>query len=231
MPGSTVLVVDDDFSLREFLKISLQAHGYQTLEAPTGEQALELAASVLPDAVLLDIGLPDGSGLEVTRSLREWTSIPILVVSVRDDEETIVQALDGGADDYLSKPFKVNELLARLRAALRRKGSILQEATLVCGVIVLDGDRRLVEVQGQRVALTPNEFSLLQVLMQNQGKVVTHKQLLRAVWGEKFLNEVQLLRVHVSNLRKKLEVFDGLPRYLSNEPSIGYRLSAPLERG
>lgn len=227
MANSTVLVVDDDFSLREFLKISLQAHGYKTLEAPTGRQALELAATSLPDAILLDLGLPDGSGLEVTRSLREWTSIPILVVSVRDDEETIVQSLDDGADDYLSKPFKMNELLARLRAALRRKGTVLQEATLVCGAIVLDPDRRFVEVTGQRVALTPNEFSLLQVLMQNQGRVVTHKQLLRAVWGEKFLSETQLLRVHVSNLRKKLEVFEGLPRYLSNEPSIGYRLSAP----
>jgi len=228
-PSATLLVVDDEASLREFLSISLSAHNYKILEAGTGQEALQAAAQHKPDAILLDWGLPDISGVEVTRNLRQWTWIPILFVSVRDDEETIVNALDAGADDYLTKPFRLPELLARLRAALRRKPDRVSEGVLTCGQIRLDQDARTVNVSGHRINLTPNEFGILQQLLLNQGRVVSHRQLLNSVWGEGQTPETHILRVHVSNLRKKLEAFESLPEYITNEPGIGYRLTSPEE--
>lgn len=224
---ATVLVVDDESSIREFLTITLQSHHYQTLTAQTGEEALEMASKHKPDVILLDWGLPGLTGVEVTRAIRRWTWTPIIFLSVRDDEETIVNALDAGADDYLCKPFRLPELLARLRACLRRKDSDIKEPTLVCGKLTLNLDTRIVTVSGKRVNLTPNEFGILQQLMIHQGKVVSHRQLLQTVWGESQAPETHILRVHVSNLRKKLEAFESLAEYLSNEPGIGYRLSAP----
>lgn len=225
--NQTILVVDDDPALREFLKISLESRGYEALEAAHGTSALELTRKHDPDALLLDLGLPDMSGLEVIRHLRDYMSTPILVISVEDAEEVVVQALDGGADDYLTKPFRLSELLARLRAALRRQPHLLKTAPLQCGPLCLDPESREVKVSDHSVSLTPNEFSILKILVENQGRVVTHKHLLRAVWGEAYLEETQLLRVHVSNLRRKLEAFQELAHYLRNEPSIGYRLSPP----
>lgn len=223
----SVLVVDDDPSLRQLLRISLEAHGYGVDEAGSGTAALELARALGPDAVLLDLGLPDMSGLEVARRIRGWTWVPIVVLSVQDDEATVVEALDSGADDYLSKPFRVNELLARLRASLRRKHASISRGTLACGLLSLNQDARSVWVNGVEVRLTPNEFSVLQVLMQNEGRVMTHKQILGAVWGDESMYETQILRVHISNLRKKLERFDSLAQYIRNEPGVGYRLLAP----
>ena len=226
---STILVVDDDAPLREFLNISLSAHGYEVLEAGSGAAALSCVQTHAPDALLLDCGLPDLSGVEVTRLLRKWSWTPVLFVSVRDDEETIVSALDAGADDYLTKPFRLPELLARLRAALRRKPGMVSEGVLRCGKLKLDQDARSVTVAGQRANLTPNEFGILQQLMLNQGRVVSHHKLLYSVWGEAQALDNHLLRVHMSNLRKKLEAFETLSEYIINEPGIGYRLSCPEE--
>jgi two-component system KDP operon response regulator KdpE len=222
-----VLIVDDETALREFLRISLSAHRYEVYEAATGEEALQMVRQVQPAGVLLDFGLPDMDGIEVTRQLRSWTGTPILFVSVRDDEQTIVRALDAGADDYLTKPFRLPELLARLRAALRRTSPVAPEGRLVCGKISLDQDSRHVTIDGQRINLTPNEFSILHELLQHQGRVVSHRQLRLAVWGEAQPAETHLLRVHISNLRKKLESFESLAEYISNEPGIGYRLANP----
>ena len=221
------MVVDDDFALRQFLRIGLSAKGYLVLEAECGSEALQLARKRKPDAILLDLGLPDMSGLEVARRLRTWTWTPLLVVSVQNEESVTVEALDIGADDYLTKPFKLNELLARLRASIRRSHLLQSEGVLNCGAISLDQDRRMVTVSGCRVSLTPNEYSILQFLMQNEGRVLTHRQLLEKVWGKEFLDETQLLRVHISNLRKKIEGFESLPQYIGNEPGVGYRLSVP----
>ena len=227
--AASILVVDDEGPLREFLNISLAAHNYRMIEADCGEAAIQAVQAHKPDAILLDWGLPDMSGVEVTRALRKWTWTPILFVSVRDDEETIVSALDAGADDYLTKPFRLPELLARLRAALRRKPGTVSEGVLRCGKISLDQDSRNVTVAGNRINLTPNEFGILQQLMLNQGRVVSHRQLLHSVWGEAQAPETHILRVHLSNLRKKLEAFDSLPEYITNEPGIGYRLTPPEE--
>ncbi len=224
----SVLVVDDDFALRQFLTISLQAQGYTVLEASTGMRAVELVLESRPELVLLDLGLPDLNGLEVIRRLRTWTWLPIIVISVQNEEAVIVEALDLGADDYLVKPFKINELSARLRAAHRRTQALPVEGALSCGSIFLDQDRRLVTVAGEKVPLTPNEFSILLCLMQNQGRVVTHGKLLSQVWGPEFAEDRQLLRVHISNLRKKLEVFPCTTGCITNETGVGYRL---LEEG
>jgi len=223
----SILVVDDDAPLREFISISLSAHSYNVLQADCGEEALRQVRTLNPDAVLLDWGLPDLSGVEVTRQLRQWTWTPILFVSVRDDEETIVSALDAGADDFLNKPFRMPELLARLRAALRRKPGVVYEGLLRCGEIVLDRDARAVTVGGQRANLTPNEYGILLQLMLNQGRVVSHRKLIHAVWGDAEGPDTHSLRVHVSNLRKKLEAYESVAGYITNEPGIGYRLTSP----
>lgn len=230
-PQGPILIVDDDFSLRQFLKISLNANGYPTVEAADGTTALELAHQCRPSAVLLDLGLPDISGLEVTRRLRTWTWTPIIVISVRDEDSITVEALDLGADDYLTKPFQLNVMLARLRVALRRREPKDEGGVLHCGAIALDQDRRLVTVAGARVALTPNEYAILAQLMLQKERLLTHRELLSKVWGEEFAQETQLLRVHISNLRKKLESFDTIPAYIQNDPGVGYRLAAAPDRG
>lgn len=224
-----ILVVDDDRALREFLSIALSANHYQVEECDRGRDAIESVQVHPPDAVLLDLGLPDLSGLEVTRRIRSWTWLPILVISVQDEESTVVEALDSGADDYLVKPFQTSVLLARLRAVLRRKQHLPDTEFLHCGDIRMDPSRRLVTISGHRVDLTPNEFALLRVLLKYQGRVVTHHVLLTEVWGGEFALERPLLRVHISNLRKKLERYEGLARYLVNETGVGYRLNEPSD--
>lgn len=229
MDSKRLLVVDDDRALRQILAIALTANGYFVEECGKGRDALEVLAVRQPDAVLLDLGLPDLDGLEVTRRIRSWTWVPILVISVQDEERTVVEALDAGADDYLVKPFQTNVLLARLRAVLRRKQNLPETELLNCGEISMDPARRLVTIGGRRTDLTPNEFGLLRVLLKNQGRVVTHAALLGEVWGREFVHERPLLRVHISNLRKKLEQFEGLACYLVNETGVGYRLSEPQD--
>jgi two-component system, OmpR family, KDP operon response regulator KdpE len=218
-----LLVVDDECSIRRFLSASLSAQ-YQVLEAATGEETLAVTASEHPDILILDLGLPDMDGVEVTRRLREWTQIPIIVISVRDREEDKIAALDAGADDYLTKPIAAGELMARLRAALRR--SITPEPPPVYQVAGLRVDLTLrdVVVNGRAAALTPTEYDILRIFIQNAGKVLTHQQLVQAVWGTSFEADAHLLRVNISNLRRKIETDSARPRYIVTEAGVGYRL-------
>lgn len=218
------LVVDDEPAVRRFLKTSLTPRGYEVKEASTGQEAIEMVASSRPDVILLDLGLPDMDGVEVTRVLREWCSIPIIVLSVRDRENDKVAALDAGADDYLSKPFGLNELTARLRAALRRVQQTTDEPTIVSGPLRLDLANRQVTRHGQSVALTPTEYDILRVLGRHHGKVVTHSRLISEVWGH-LEQDLHTLRVNVSNLRRKIEDEPARPVLLVTEPGVGYRLN------
>lgn len=224
MSGKRILIVDDERAIRRFLRLILEAHGYAVLEAVDGQEALQLTATQRPDLLLLDLGLPDIDGVEVLRRLREWTGVPVIVLSVREQEEDKIAALDAGADDYLTKPFGAGELLARIRAALRRSISPPSDPVFEIGDLRVDLARRLVTRQGQRIELTPTEFALLRVLIQHAGKVLTHRQLLRAVWGPGYENDVHLLRVTISNLRRKLEPDPSRPRYIQTELGVGYRI-------
>ncbi len=220
-----ILVVDDDRAIRRFLRTSLTAHGYVVFEAETGQQALQDVMTHRPDVIILDLGLPDLDGVEVTRQLREWSQIPIIILSVREYEEDKVAALDAGADDYLTKPFGVGELMARLRVAQRHAISQVDEtAEFELGDLKVDLARRVVTVKREEVQLTPTEYALLRVLIKYAGKVLTHHQLLREVWGPGYEQEKHLLRVNMSNLRSKLEVEPARPQYILTEPGVGYRL-------
>ena len=220
--GSRVLVVDDERAIRRFLQLSLSAHGHKILEATSGQEALSAAATGHPDVIILDLGLPDMDGIEVVRRLREWTQTPIIILSVREAEADKVAALDAGADDYLTKPFGVGELLARLRVVLRRVQPAA-EPVFVRGDLVVDLARRRVTVSGREVQLTPTEYELLRILVTHSGKVLTHTQLLRQVWGVAYADETHLLRVNISNLRRKIEREPARPRYIITEPGVGYR--------
>jgi len=224
--GARVLVVDDEPAIRRFLRASLAAHGYAVFEADSGEAALTAVRADRPDLVVLDLGLPDLDGIEVTRLLREWTHIPIIILSVRGQEADKIAALDAGADDYVTKPFGAGELLARMRVALRRAGQSSAEPVFACDNLIMDLARRLVTVGGRQVELTPTEYDLLRVLVMNAGKVLTHRQLLREVWGMGYEQEMHMLRVNISNLRRKIEPDPTRPRYILTEPGVGYRLRA-----
>lgn len=218
-----ILVVDDERSIRRFLKVSLGSQ-FTVLEAANGEEALAAVAAEHPDLVILDLGLPDMDGLEVTRRLREWTQVPIIVVSVREREQDKIAALDAGADDYLTKPFGVGELMARLRVALRRSAQPENEPVFQSGSLMVDLNSRDVRMDGTTIALTPTEYDLLRNLLKHAGKVVTHDQLLRAVWGTAYENETHMLQVNISNLRRKIEPDPSRPTYIVTEPGVGYRL-------
>ena len=222
--GPRVLVVDDEQAIRRFLKTSLAANGCVVFEAASGQDALAAVVNHRPDVVILDLGLPDMDGLEVTQRLREWTQIPIIILSVRGQETDKIAALDTGADDYLTKPFGVGELMARLRVVLRHMAHPANEPVFVSAGLMVDLARRLVTVNDQEVQLTPTEYDLLRVLVTHVGKVVTHTQLLRQVWGLGYETEAHLLRVNISNLRRKIEPDAARPRYLVTEPGVGYRL-------
>lgn len=225
-PALRVLVVDDEASIRKFLRASLAAQDYQVYEAATGQDALAAVLAHRPDLMILDLGLPDIEGIEVTRQLREWSQIPIIILSVREHESEKVAALDAGADDYLTKPFGISELLARMRAALRRRLAESDAPVFTTGELTVDLARHVVTVAGQEVQLTPTEYDLLRVLVTNAGKVITHRQLLHQVWGVAYEQEAHLLRVNISNLRHKLEADPTRPRYIVTEPGVGYRLRA-----
>jgi two-component system, OmpR family, KDP operon response regulator KdpE len=222
--GPRILIVDDEPAIRRFLHSLLPAHGFTVLEAGTGEAALAAMASQHPDVVVLDLGLPDLDGVQVTRLLREWTQIPIIVLSVRGAEQDKVAALDAGADDYLTKPFGSQELLARLRVALRRAAQASVEPIFVSDNLSVDLARRLVTVDGKEVQLTPTEYDLLKLLVTNAGKVLTHHHILRAIWGVGYEQEMHMLRVNISNLRRKIEPDPMRPRFILTEPGVGYRL-------
>jgi two-component system KDP operon response regulator KdpE len=219
-----ILVVDDERAIRRLLNVTLTASDYQIYEAERGQSAIEAVVIHRPDLVILDLGLPDMDGVEVVHAVREWSQIPILILSVRDQENQKIAALDAGADDYLTKPFGVGELMARLRVALRRTAGDAQTPIVTSGELEVDLTRRLVRVAGNEVQLTPTEYDLLRVLVQHAGKVLTHRQLLEAVWGKGYLDEMHLLRVNISNLRRKLEPEPTRPRYIITEPGVGYRL-------
>jgi two-component system KDP operon response regulator KdpE len=208
------------------LNLTLTSQGYETIEAVSGKEALTKAAAQKPDIVILDLGLPDIDGTEVTRLLREWTQIPIIILSVRGSEKDKIAALDLGADDYLTKPFVVGELLARVRAALRRSFKNAGETPFKTGDLEVDLERRIVKVAGNELQLTPNEYELLKVLVEHAGKVMTHKHLLLAIWGPEYFGEFHMLRVNISNLRRKIEPDPSRPQIIITESGVGYRLKA-----
>jgi two-component system KDP operon response regulator KdpE len=220
-----VLIVDDEPQIRRFLRTSLSAHGYHVIEASCGREAITLTTTERPELVLLDLGLPDMDGREVIRRLREWSAVPIIVVSVRGQEAEKIAALDGGADDYVTKPFGMGELLARLRTALRhRLQAEVEEPVFHSGGLSVDLVRRVVTVDGREVKLTPKEYDLLRALVTHAGKVITHRHLLREVWGPTSVDETHYLRVYIGQLRQKLEPDPARPRYLLTEAGVGYRL-------
>jgi two-component system KDP operon response regulator KdpE len=226
--GPRVLVVDDEPAIRRFLCTSLTAHDYSVFEAVNGQEALAAVLAHRPDLVILDLGLPDLDGIEVTRLLREWSAVPIIILTVQEQEAAKITALDAGADDYVTKPFGMGELLARMRVALRRAASPDAEPVFTTGELTVDLARRLVTVGEREVQLTPTEYDLLRVLVTNAGKVLTHRQLLRQVWGVGYQGEAHLLRVNMSNLRHKLEPDPACPNYIITEPGVGYRLRVSL---
>lgn len=226
-PTARALVVEDEPQMRRFLRASLSSHGYQVLEAETGGEAMRLATSHNPDIVLLDLGLPDMDGLELTLQLRGWSRVPIIVISARGREDDKVAALDAGADDYLTKPFGVNELLARMRVALRHARPRSEDADAVVlelGALRIDLARREVTSSGREVHLTPIEYKLLLLLAQHAGKVLTHSHILREVWGPGHQHQSHYVRVHMAELRKKIEENPARPRLIVTEPGVGYRL-------
>ena len=220
---SRILVVDDEPEIRRFLRASLRAKQYEVLEASNGTQALELMAQHQPDLMILDLGLPDIDGVEVTRRIREWSQIPIIILSVRDREKDKIEALDAGADDYLTKPFGVGELMARMRVVMRRIPSEAQESVFTVKGLKIDLSRHQVSLADKEIPLTPTEFDLLRVLIQNAGKVITHRQLIQKVWGSGYEDESRLLRVNISNLRHKIEPDPNQPYYILTELGVGYR--------
>jgi two-component system KDP operon response regulator KdpE len=224
--GDLVLVIEDEPQIRRFLRATLVSHGYRFAEATTAQIGLAQAATYNPQVIILDLGLPDFDGLEVTRRLREWTNVPIIVLSARGQEQDKIAALDAGADDYLTKPFGVGELVARIRVALRHAARVAEAAHQTCftaGNIQVDLDQRRVFVDAAEVHLTPIEYSLLTTLIRYAGKVVTHHQLLKEVWGEAYADESHYLRVYMGHLRRKLEADPARPQHLLTEPGVGYR--------
>ncbi len=221
-----VLVVDDEAPIRRYLRAALNAQGFTVYESASGEGALQAVLSHRPDIIILDLGLPDIDGIEVTRRLREWSQTPIIILSVREAEQDKIAALDAGADDYLTKPFGTGELMARMRVALRRHTNKTDEPVFRVEKLTMDVSRRLVMLGEQELSLTPTEYDLLRLLMQNAGKVLTHRQLLRQVWGTVYESEMHLLRVNISNLRRKIEPDPSRPHYLVTEAGVGYRMRA-----
>jgi two-component system, OmpR family, KDP operon response regulator KdpE len=226
-----ILVIEDELAIRRFLRASLSAEGYRLAEAETGQQGLSMAATQPPDLVMLDLGLPDIDGLQIIAELRRWSQVPIIILSARDQEKDKVIALDQGADDYLSKPFGIEELLARTRVALRHQAHIRGQPVdavprFSVGDLTVDLDVRRVFVRGQEAHLTPIEYRLLTTFVQHAGKVLTHRFLLKEVWGPGHTEETHYLRVFTASLRRKLEVDPARPRYLLTEQGVGYRLAA-----
>jgi two-component system KDP operon response regulator KdpE len=218
-----LLVVDDERPIRKFLRASLEGQ-FEIHEATTGEEALAAAISFRPDIIIMDLGLPDIDGVEVTRRLREWTQVPIVVISVREQEQEKIAALDAGADDYLTKPFGVGELMARIRVALRRSIRTEPEPVFTTASLQVDLSKREVQVEGKNVSLTPTEYDILKTFIKYAGKVLTHTQLLRLIWGTAYENETHMLQVNISNLRRKIEPDPVRPIFIITEPGVGYRL-------
>ncbi len=221
--GARILVIDDEHEIRRMLNIALSAHGYAVAEAASGKEGLSQALIFHPDLVVLDLGLPDLDGMEVIGHLREWSRIPVVILSVREHESDKIAALDAGADDYVTKPFSMGELLARIRVAIRRAAKTEDEPVLTFADLTIDLARRMVLLGREEVKLTPTEYEILKYLALHAGRVVTHRQLLRAVWGPNYQEETHYLRVYVGQLRRKIETDPAQPRYITTEPGVGYR--------
>ncbi|MGA3007575.1 MAG: response regulator [Opitutaceae bacterium] len=221
---SRLLIVDDEVQIRRLLRLALEAENYEVHEAATGQLGLTEAAGVHPDGIVLDLGLPDVDGKEVLRRLREWSQVPVLVLTVRDGEDDKIEALDAGADDYLTKPFSRRELLARLRAVLRRVQPAGDETVVRFGDVEIDFAARIVRRAGVEVKLTAKEYDLLRYLAQHRGRVVTHQQILRELWGANAEDSTHYLRVYMTHLRQKLEAEPRSPKFLQTESGVGYRL-------
>jgi two-component system KDP operon response regulator KdpE len=222
--GPVVLVVDDELQIRRFLRVSLETNGYRVHEAETGQSAIAEAARLRPDVMVLDMNLPDLDGIEVLKRVREWANTPVIILSVRDADRDKVAALDAGADDYLTKPFSTVELLARLRVARRHAQPEPDEPVIALGDVQIDLARRVVTRRGEPVKLTPTEYALLRLMAQHPGRVLTHRQILKAVWGPEYVEETHYLRVYFAQLRQKLEENPTIPRLIVTEPGVGYRL-------
>jgi len=226
-PAPVVLVIEDEAPIRKFLRTGLESQGFRLVEASTGGEGLTHASTRAPEVVLLDLGLPDMDGLDVVRRLREWSTVPIVVLSARGQERDKIQALDAGADDYVTKPFSMGELLARMRVALRHRARVqagVETSILEAGPLRIDLEKRHVTVSGNHVRLTPIEYRLLTTLARHAGKVLTHEQLLREVWGPGYTSQHHYLRVYMAQLRHKMEADPARPRLLLTEPGVGYRL-------
>ncbi len=228
--GAKILIVDDEPQIRRFLRASLTAHDYEVAEAGTGGEAVRVLTVQQPDVVVLDLGLPDMDGLEVISRVREWSEVPIIVLSIRADESDKIEALDRGADDYITKPFGMGELMARMRTALRHRerssGNDEPPVVRAVGGVEVDLAKRLVTRQGTAVKLSKKEYDVLRVLVSHPGKVMTHQQLLRQIWGDAYVEETQYLRVYIGQLRQKLEADPSRPHMIVTEPGVGYRLQA-----
>lgn len=223
MDQQTVLIIDDEEQIRRLLKVTLGAHGFKVVETACAKDGLEACIKLKPSLVLLDMGLPDRMGLEVIRDIRQWSSVPIIMISVKEAEQTKIEAFDAGADDYVVKPFGMGELMARIRAALRHVSQEVFEPEVIYGDIRIDVAHRYVYKKEVEVKLTPTEYDLLKILAMNHGKVVTQSYLLKTVWGDSYQDEVQYLRVYITQLRKKLEDEPSRPQHIITEPGVGYR--------
>lgn len=220
-----IIIIDDEPQIRRLLKMSLQAYDYKVFEAATGREGLLAAAAHHADLLLVDLGLPDMDGKEVVKELRQWSAVPIIILTAREQEQEKILALDLGADDYVTKPFSMGELMARMRVCLRRNNTGEQESPLLtCGGITMDMLKRQVLVDGREVKLTPTEFDLLKVMLKYAGRVLTHKQLLKAVWGHEYDEDLHYIRIYMRQLRRKIEADPAEPRYLITEAGVGYRL-------
>jgi two-component system, OmpR family, KDP operon response regulator KdpE len=219
-----VLVIDDEVQIRRLLRIYLENQGFKMNEAPNGGDGLRAIAGVKPDIVLLDLGLPDMDGLEVLKSLRSWSSVPVIVLSVRNSEEDVVELLNAGADDYMIKPFNTGELAARIHVALRHHLPLTKDESFIVGRLNVDLENRVVVSDGEEIKLTPTEYAILRLLVQHAGKILTHSHILREIWGPNSGNESNNLRVYVTQLRKKIEKEPSRPEVLVTEPGVGYRL-------
>jgi two-component system KDP operon response regulator KdpE len=223
-----ILVVDDEPKIRMFIRANLEARGYEVYLAIDGVEAVEMAASVLPDVIVLDVNMPRMDGIEACRQIREWTNTPIIILSVREDEKDKVRALDEGADDYITKPFGIEELLARIRVALRHTTIITPDApVLTIGDLEVDLSKHLVKLRGQFVQLTRTEYELLAYLVSNYGKLLTHRELLHNVWGSEYGEEIEYVRTFINQLRRKIEDDPSNPRFIVTEPRVGYRFVKP----
>ena len=222
----TILIIDDEVQIRRLLEITLSANNYKISEASTAKEGLSLAASLQPSLILLDLGLPDLDGNEILKKLREWYQKPIIILSVRNSEEDIIQALDAGANDYLTKPFRTGELLARIRVAIKQSQSLPDNPILECGSLMIDLGNHTVRKNNLLLKLTSTEFSLLALLAKNEGRVLTHQFILREVWGMGYIEQTQYLRVFIAQLRKKVEDNPSRPKILNTESGIGYRFGS-----